>query len=130
MNKERLLKLADFLDTVPRKSFDMRDWVAQRGEEFNPEEPGSCGFAGCAMGWAAHAKLFHGFSVGPPEHWAAFTYRGEPIGGFTAGEKLFQISGDASGHLFDPWAYRGGSPTPKTVAKRIRVFVKSDGAIP
>jgi hypothetical protein len=48
MHTERLLKLADFLETVPPDKFDMNGW----GREDD------CGFAGCAIGWAG--KLFDG----------------------------------------------------------------------
>ena len=40
-HKNRLLKLADFLDTLPRKQFDLTLVLEER----------PCGTVGCAMGW-------------------------------------------------------------------------------
>jgi len=56
MNKKRLLKLADFLDELPRKLFDFGT-VATVGEEgLTPAQAlkagPKCGTVGCAMGWA------------------------------------------------------------------------------
>lgn len=46
MNKERLLILADFLDTVPEDRFDMRRWADAGFSD------GKCGTRACALGWA------------------------------------------------------------------------------
>ena len=61
----KLTKLANFLDTVPEENFDLSWWGHETPAKmflglFKIEE---CGFAGCAMGWAAHAKLFDGFTM-------------------------------------------------------------------
>lgn len=46
MNVDRLLKLADFLESVPPERFNLRRW-ADVG--FSPD---NCGTAACAIGWA------------------------------------------------------------------------------
>jgi len=55
MNKKRLLKLADFLDELPRKLFDFGT-VAYAEKGLTPKQAlkagPKCGTVGCAMGWA------------------------------------------------------------------------------
>lgn len=63
MNVENMLKLADFLDNLPEKKFDMRQWFAERVEDkglgglrkridhFNVGN--ECGTTACIAGWAA-----------------------------------------------------------------------------
>lgn len=131
MNKKRLLKLADFLESVPPRKFNLSTWVQSMPTQAEGDAEGSCGFAGCAVGWAVHAKLFRGLSFGeaeiddeanrPPK------YRG--FYGFTAIEILFDIEFDEGCHLFDDAAYPNHKATPKQVAKRIRAFASRDGVI-
>ena len=46
--KERLLKLADFLETeVPHEHFDMGDWGTGNFKQMK------CGSAACALGWGS-----------------------------------------------------------------------------
>ena len=54
-HKRRLLKLADFLDTVPPKRFDFRYWV---GSTWKGKEDLSCGTTACALGWATTMPIF------------------------------------------------------------------------
>lgn len=56
MNKERLLKLADFLDTVPPARFRFDVWAHnKKGEEI---KIGECGTTACAVGWATTIPEF------------------------------------------------------------------------
>lgn len=48
MNKRRLLKLADILDKVPRKHFDLGCFTNSL-----PENIHTCGTTACALGYAA-----------------------------------------------------------------------------
>lgn len=126
MNKRRLLKLADFLETVPAKKFDLGTWVQSMPTKPEAKVEGSCGFAGCAMGWAIHAKLFRGLTFEQPE-WPEETNRGPQYKGhtgFSAVDELFKIDGHASLYLFVEDQYPNFHPTPKQVAKRIRKFVE------
>lgn len=50
MNTQRLLKLADLLDTIPPKQFDMGLW--SNSPEFN------CNTVACAAGWACSIPEF------------------------------------------------------------------------
>lgn len=83
MDTGRLLALAEFLETsVPESEFDMARWQNRAfapptdgipagpsslfglipGSPEIPPNPG-CGFAGCAIGWAAHSGIFPGLSL-------------------------------------------------------------------
>lgn len=126
MRADRLLKLADFLETVPRRSFKMTGWIERDASKPEGNKPGQCGFSGCAVGWAVHAQLFAGlgFSGGMP------VYNGRT--NWNAVVELFEFEkspdsefgSDDAYHLFYDEAYTSGNPIPKTVAKRIRKFVK------
>lgn len=138
MRTDRLLKLADFLETVPRRAFRMDYWVQRKASKPEGDEPGECGFAGCAMGWAAHQKMFKGLREDPIRE-NTITYKlpnGEQFDDFYAAAKVFDISSVESDGLFNPRRYNDlkivrrdyygdALPTPKQVAKRIRAFVKN-----
>lgn len=47
--KRRLLKLADFLDTLPKQRFNYEHWV---GRDWQGAANLSCGTTACALGWA------------------------------------------------------------------------------
>lgn len=135
MNKKRLLKLADFLETVPAEAFDIVEWQSQPASKPEGERPGQCGFAGCAVGWAAHGKLFRSFKInkagklryGPDDDALRSWVAVDTVFGFTPSSIWFG-SPEAT-HLFAAQSYPD-DPTPKQVAKRIRAFVASNGAIP
>lgn len=134
MNKKRLLKLADFLETVPRRAFDIGGWQTKAPTKPEGKKQGECGFAGCAVGWATHAKLFRGLRLEQYfDGGVAFPVY-EDREGFDACAQLFDIHGyfppehqlayqDFAEYLFSPDAYET-PPTPKQVAARIRAFVK------
>jgi hypothetical protein len=116
-----LLKLADFLETVPRKKFDMRSWQRSAADKPEGRRPGECGFAGCAVGWAVHQRMFRGLKFIPDWSWGGDLiphYNGQTE--WRAITDLFLIGYDEAFGLFGPQT--GG--TPKQVAKRIRKFVK------
>lgn len=114
MRKDRLLKLADYLETVPRKKFDISGWGY---------ETKKCGFAGCAMGWAGFGRLFRGLKFERGDlHYAPEPHLGND--GFSIAQSLFGIDGEASRYLFSYRFYPDGETvTPKRVSKRIRSFV-------
>lgn len=128
MRKDRLLKLADFLETVPRVAFNIERWVTSGATKPEGARPGDCGFAGCAIGWAAHANLFEGLSL--LEHSPSY----HNTEGFEAVDLLFDFDDadpeDYGAYLFHFANYPAPhNPTPEDVAARIRQFVKTDGAI-
>lgn len=55
MNKERLLKLASFLDTLPPERFDIQHWVRY---DWGGKPDLSCGTSACALGWATTIPEF------------------------------------------------------------------------
>ena len=122
MNAKRLLKLADFLETVSRKRFYLAKWV---GTTWAGKQDLSCGTTGCAMGWAATMSGFRRLGLrlnkeGIPE------ISGHE--GFNAAEFLFDLDDYNAYKLF------GGdscplprTATPKQVASHIRQFVKQNG---
>lgn len=125
INAERLLKLADYLETVPRDHFNMSKW--------SEDKPSGCGFSGCAIGWAAHGKLFPGLSlvrVRKPvtqNFHPRYVKRGRVRGttGFRGVGVCFSISAWQASRLFTEDRI---SKTPKQVAKRIRQFVRDNQA--
>jgi hypothetical protein len=120
MNKERLLKLAEHLETkVPPKQFNMDIWGRHNGV-----------FCGCAIGWAAQSTYFKrlGFSLkyygdGTAEETPTYSSCGEIVESVMAGRSLFDLNQDDFENLFK--RPMGDKRTPKQVAKDIRNFVKS-----
>ena len=138
MNKERLAILANHLRTkVPMDAFDLSIWGRKADEH-------SCGFAGCAVGWAVHDNLF-------PDLVAKVGSAATPISSnyplakraprtldelLDTGEdawvsvcKTFDLSKEQAHHLFSIKQYPK-SPSVCEVADRITAFVAADGAVP
>jgi hypothetical protein len=115
INKERLLTLADRLDTVPPHDFSLGKWVERPADS-------KCGFAGCAVGWAGTIDEFNrdGFKFGPggfhvvygqSQNWRAVT-------------EFFGLEFHQAEYLFDVGRYLNGRhTTPGEVASRIRAAV-------
>lgn len=122
----RLLKLAEFLETkVPRKQFDMRNWV---GASWKGEKNLSCGTTACAMGWATTIPSFRRLGLRLNREGEVRLDPDDSVleDGFEAAERLFSITGFEAYELFsfvDPDGYER-KETPKQVAKRIRDFCK------
>jgi hypothetical protein len=118
MQKRRLLRLADFLETVPRRQFNMKVWG-------NGTDPKECGFAGCAGGWAT--SIFPALKLIP---WGFFSQTEIRYGEFTSFEALqnyFGLTYADAEYIFDSYEYpkSNRNPLPKTVADRIRKLVNS-----
>lgn len=60
MHARRLLKLADFLETIPETRFDLRTWV---GDSWKGKQDLSCGTTACALGWACTMPEFRKLGV-------------------------------------------------------------------
>lgn len=131
----KLLQLADFLETVPPEDFTLDCWQerAQKDPTFwlgiFPRDPG-CGFAGCAMGWAAHSGLFPEFRLAAVpstlergHKTLAPVYRG--LVAWDAVEALFGISPWIANHLFMDSSYGNynGAASPGIVGRRVRRLV-------
>ncbi len=136
MNKRRLLKLAEFLEKVPRKRFDYASWV---GDDWGGKQDLSCGTTACAMGWActipsfrkAGLKLKNSLLDGTSLRTAYYTsnvpyFNG--FEGFDAAALFFDIDLRDARYLFgepNHTPFKDTSEvTPKQVAKLIRKFVE------
>lgn len=141
---DRLNKLADFLDTIPRNKFDLGVIVrnancntrTEEGNEcpfsdrqlINEVKEGSCGTAACAIGWCP--TVFPGLfrwvvqrDYGDVDIVVEHKASGETD--FEAAEAAFELDEDESRYLFGTEDYVNGErTTAKTVAKRIREFIK------
>lgn len=115
VHRNRLRKLADYLDTVPRKKFDMKDYCINRngGSRKRPgeaeKEINNCGTVACAAGHGA--VLF-------PRIARRHTYF-DPFIDDCFG--LLWINEAWSFIFSDSWVDR--QPTPKQAARRIRLFL-------
>lgn len=143
VGQRRLLKLAAFLEKLPRKRFYYGSWV---GEDWKGKADLSCGTTACALGWATTIPEFRklGLRLRP------LALAEEPAQGVVslasqkasevdrdddpilAALKVFGLSEDETDYLFQPrrmlgWSMLPESPneyaTAKQVAKHIRRFV-------
>lgn len=138
----RLEQGAALLRKVPAENFNILAWERNSAHsKFTADNVGACGFAGCAMGWFANAKLFDGLEIVKTNHRVMVKYDFKYD--YDAAVKLFDISIDAALYLFSPEAYatEAGSSDPSdlrqlppaAVARRIEQFVahvKKEGAEP
>lgn len=115
MRVDRLNTLADTLEKLTKKQLKMDAWVA--------DNEGSCGFAGCALGWAAQIPEFKqdglfikdfGVILKTPEVYTS---------GYDAASQFFDISDELATEYFTPgtkvYNYKP-NPLPKTVAMKLR----------
>ena len=121
----RLRALAVLLDTVPAERFGLESWASRTvGSE--------CGFAGCAVGWAAHSGIFPGlrfdteikFGAVPSYADMAYKDRRWVWIGWEAVVALFGINQHVAEFLFhlDFYYKHPLGPTPRVVARRLRRF--------
>lgn len=124
MHEERLLKLAELLETkIEKRTFDI-------GVFYEEWEGYKCGYAACAVGHAMCDPWFkrRGFTT----YESSWRKIAGPLNkktgsiGWDAVEEFFDINNEESDLLFTPLSYPEYTynPTPKQVAKRIRKFVK------
>ena len=127
--KRRLLRLAEFLDSLPPEKFDLAYW----GDQSSP-----CGTVACACGWACLLPEFQaeGLKVNiyteDEKRYATGTFA--PVYGSNRGVEammeFFDISSDDFDDLFLDDSYpeydRGGKTPPSDVAERIRHFVSRE----
>lgn len=137
MNVQRLLKLADFLEKLPRKKFDFRTVITGPKP---PRKELDCGSVACAMGWtpAVFPRLVEAyvFSDEDPENIemdVRLKADKECDDYCTVAEELFGLDEKSATGLFtpghqdyinEPTLY--GTATPKQVAALIRRYVKKN----
>lgn len=125
----RILKLADYVEKIPRGRFDFERFV---GEDWTGDPKLSCGTTACALGWATTMPLFKklglrlhrdgsSIALGRWSNWGHVT------------RSVFGISETAMNALFIPsygYITTGDYPTldedatPKQWAKHARRMVK------
>lgn len=132
---DNIYRMADMLDEVKPWEFDLSRWVSQTPRAAKKflglltTDPG-CGFAGCAMGWAAHQRIFSGLSLTFSNVYphGAVTYiqnNCSTANGFTAAANIFSISYRSAEYFFHPQSYSVYSVmevSPAMVAARLRRF--------
>jgi hypothetical protein len=137
----RLLKLAEFLEQLPRKRFNFGDWV---GPDWKGAKNLSCGTTACALGWATAIPEFRrlGLALFPYENMDGQIQGGhiglthdDMAGEHEAAEHVFglDVENGEFEQLFMPTddGYDGtsglpASATAKQVARHIRAFVKRE----
>lgn len=124
MRADRLIKLADFLETVNDKHFDL-DYIVINSEDLcevkkDVTKQYDCGFAACAIGWMP--------AVFPRDcKWQDSTVLGRSGSeDFVFAAEFFEINEHQASFLFDPYYYNGGYSTKKIpksfVINRLRRF--------
>jgi hypothetical protein len=143
--KQRLLALAELLETLPRKRFDYSHWA---GDEWKGKTDLSCGTSACALGWATTMPSLRKLGlrlVKDLSGWVAvklISKNGTFMNETEAAHEVFGVSEQEFQYLFIPGdddededitlpelglnTYAPGeNATPKQVAKHIRKFVKA-----
>ena len=109
MNKEFLLEMADYIETIPQEDFDMGRYRAD--EDF---KSAYCNTVGCALGHCTH--LFPEEEIKRWEDGIINFVKTSEYLGLTDPEWKWCFSGD--------WYYKDN--TPKGAAKRIRMLVNGE----
>lgn len=119
MNKENLLKLADYLEKVPSDKFEMLHFRRNEGGDSIPYiSKSDCGTVGCAVGWAPFVK-----GLEPIKTDFLTTAR---LSFYKYGHRVFRLLG--SSDRWDWCFHPGWSPidnSPKGAAARIRYLVNN-----
>ncbi len=134
--KRRLLKLADFLDTVPEERFNFRKWV---NNDWGGKADLSCGTQACALGWATTIPSFRKLGlrlIKNPIHDSIFKFVPGLKDFEYDNDRLLGPSQDACWKIFGLSSYEHDilftedsgldidDVTPKEVANNIRNFVE------
>lgn len=142
MHADRLLKLADFLDTLPPERFNYSHWV---GNAWGGKPDLSCGTTACALGWATAIPEFQamGLCLQRDGYGEVCVTLGEDVSdcegaehSFLAAKKLFGITFRQAEFLFRPdeelggcdWTAPGVNAKAQDVATHIRRFVAAKQA--
>jgi len=109
---ERMYQLAHLLETVSSQDFDLTIWGTRVRDD--------CGFAGCAIGWAAYAKLFPGLVM--MGDGVRYFDKDKGIGvGYHAAVCVLGITSRTANFLFCPHYYEIPA-SPAVVAARLTRF--------
>lgn len=113
--KKRLLKLADLLETVDERRFNLFSWSDPNFYEHK------CGTTACAVGWAMTIPSFKRAGLVPEGYWNVPTYKRSR--GWLAIQEFFGLSYTETVELFYVDQYSEENRNPYSVAKRIRELV-------
>ena len=123
--KQRLLKLADFLESLPRGRFDL-SIIAKYGDNGNTPAEKGCGTAACAIGWTPvvfpRACTYTPALCGYERELSVVSKETGSID-FNFAEEFFGLNAAESNYLFMPDSYPESRRGKKSVAGRIRKFV-------
>lgn len=137
--KNRLLKLANFLESIPPQQFNLSVIVEAEVLDKVPSKKTikqkTCGTAGCAIGYCP--VVFRNVKYEKCDY---LDYLDGDIvvkfpncevydTNFEGAEQFFGISAKQAEYLFMPDAYHPSKRGPKSVAARIRAFVNREGYI-
>jgi hypothetical protein len=138
MKTERLLKLADFLDTVPNSRFNIWSWTSHASGEGDTSTAVKalgvarhhCGTTACAVGWACTIPEFKAAGLGfSAEKWGDIPVYHDPDGiaapkfYWTAVTEFFGLDAGTATSLFTDEGYSVDDPTPADVAAKIHRVV-------
>lgn len=136
VGKQRLLKLANFLENLPASQFNLDVIVEAESLNKVPSKTTvkqkTCGTAGCGIGYCP--VVFRDVK------YSEDSYDGEIVvkfpncedlddTNFNGAEQFFGITYKQAEYLFMPGAYHVSKRGPKSVAARIKAFVNRDGYI-
>jgi hypothetical protein len=136
--KKRLLTLAKFLRTVPKKRFNMGYWAAGKFcGKVNEAKHNQCGTAACAMGWACTIPAFRRAGLKLKESlydddFAMPVYKGKTE--FDAAIKFFGLQEygvvpRTGGRFVASFLFGGHNVnSPSRAAKRIERYIKLEEA--
>ena len=120
MNTERLLRLADLVETIPPEKFDLADYW---------QHP--CGTIYCGLGWAGHDEWFQNeglrFEIAGWWNTPIPVFNG--LVNFDAVTAFFELASDFGRNtqaefLFSKDSYVTRPAHPSEVAIRIRLFIE------
>ncbi len=129
----RLLRLAAFLRTLPRKRFNYNVWV---GHDWRGAADLSCGTTACALGWATTIPSLRraglqlvSRGIGQYGYVVLKTKgRRQVYSSMTAAQEVFSLNELEASYIFVP--SDDGDATAKQVARKIERFVSSGHVIP
>ena len=118
MNTEKLLRLADLMETIAPEKFDLGLWSTRT----------ECGTVCCAVGHACLDRWFRSQGFGPVERddigINIFIPSFRNFSGFDAVEQFFGLTNLFATFLFVENSYVTHPAHPSEVAIRIRLFVE------
>lgn len=128
--------VADFIEPLPKKKFDMNDFAVSRlwdGEidewvpnRFNVPGMHNCATAGCALGWAVSIPAVVAAGFGPADYIDASDANGHS-GVIDLAADVFGIGKTVAATIFGPG--QRGHRTPIEVARNLRAVAKT-GKLP